>query len=97
MGGLSLADSPLAAALLGTLLRKRATLVGTTLRNRSDAYKARLVAAFAANALPLLESGALTAVVHGEFPLEEVAAAHALMESNVTTGKLLLRIDASLQ
>jgi NADPH:quinone reductase-like Zn-dependent oxidoreductase len=100
LGGLRLgADgAPGAAdALLGALLRKRATLVASTLRNRDDAYKARLVARFAKEVLPRLASGALAALVHAEFSLDELAAAHALMESNATTGKILVRVDASIE
>jgi tumor protein p53-inducible protein 3 len=97
LGGLRLSESPAASdALLGALLRKRGRLVGTTLRNRSDEYKAALVARFREEALPLLESGALRAVVHAEFPLERTGEAHALMESNATLGKILLRVSGEL-
>jgi tumor protein p53-inducible protein 3 len=97
LGGLKLSESPAAAdALLGALLRKRGRLVGTTLRNRSDEYKANLVARFRDEALPLLESGALRGVVHAEFPLDRTGEAHALMESNATLGKILLRVSGEL-
>ena len=52
MGGVGI-DGP----LLGSILRKRAALLGTTLRNRSDEYKAALVAAFERDVLPLLSEG----------------------------------------
>lgn len=97
LGGLRLSESPAAAdALLGALLRKRGRLIGTTLRNRSDEYKAALVTRFREEALPLLASGALRAVVHTEFPLERIGDAHALMESNATLGKILLRVSGEL-
>ena len=98
LGGLRLSDAPAGVAdgLLGALLRKRARLVGTTLRNRSDEYKAALVARFCAEALPLLASGAVQGVVHAEFPLERTGDAHALMESNATLGKLLLRVSGEV-
>jgi tumor protein p53-inducible protein 3 len=97
LGGLRLSESPAAAdALLGALLRKRGRLMGTTLRNRSDEYKAALVRRFCEEALPLLASGALRAVVHTEFPLERIGDAHALMESNATLGKILLRVSGEL-
>jgi len=100
LGGTRLAadGAPGAAdALFGALLRKRATLVATTLRGRDDGYKARLVARFAAEALPLVASGALRLLVEREFDLEDLAAAHALMESNATTGKILVRVDDSME
>ena len=52
LGGLNI-EGPLFASLI----HKCATLRGTTLRDRSDAYKADLVARFTAEALPLLASG----------------------------------------
>jgi tumor protein p53-inducible protein 3 len=78
--------------LFGALLRKRITLRGTTLRSRDDQYKADLVARFAREALPLLANGTFKPVIDAEFPLAEVGEAHALMESNKNTGKILLRV-----
>jgi len=78
--------------LLGSLLRKRATITGTTLRNRDDAYKAALVQAFTTSALPRLATGDLKPVVDRIVPLAEVQAAHEAMESNANTGKILLRV-----
>ncbi len=88
MGGLHTPD----INLLGPILRKRASLIGTTLRNRSDAYKADLVARFAAEVLPALVDGSIRPVIDAEMPLDDVQAAHDRMESNATTGKIILRI-----
>jgi len=88
MGGLKLTETD----ILGSILRKRCALVGTTLRTRSDSYKAELVARFAAEALPGLASGALKPIIDSEFLLEATGEAHALMEANGTIGKLLLRV-----
>lgn len=38
----------------------------------------------------MLKSGALTATIHGSFPLREAAAAHTAMESRRTIGSILL-------
>ena len=95
MGGLKLSSEAAAAdSLLGALLRKRARLLGTTLRNRSDAYKAELVARFAAAALPGFEGAprAFKPVIFAELPLEEAGKAHELMEGNGTLGKIILRV-----
>ncbi len=98
MGGLKLSSEPAAAdALLGALLRKRARLLGTTLRNRSDAYKAELVARFAAAALPGFSSGAFKPVIFAELPLEDTGRAHELMEGNDTIGKIILRVAGEEQ
>lgn len=80
------------AQLLPPILRKRVSLMGTTLRNRSDAYKADLVSRFAADILPGLADGSYAPVVDSVMPLEDVQGAHDHMESNATTGKILLRV-----
>jgi NADPH2:quinone reductase len=41
---------------------------------------------------PLLARGEVRPLIHAEFPLEEAAAAHALLESNEVVGKIVLRI-----
>ena len=91
LGGVAV-DGPLFARLM----QKRAALLSTTLRNRSDDYKAELVAAFAAAALPALASGALAPVLDAEFALEETQLAHERMESNAGCGKILLRVSGEL-
>lgn len=98
MGGLKLVGGA-GDTLLPTILRKRARLVGTTLRNRSEAYKADLVARFTQEALPYFSGGegrVFKPIIHGEFPLEEVGAAHTLMESNETIGKLVIKVTGEL-
>lgn len=77
---------------LNALLRRQATVVTSTLRGRSAAQKADLVASFRAWGLPLLESGALRPVVDRVIPLEDARSAHELVESNSTAGKLVLTV-----
>lgn len=83
---------PLLSVLASTshlqVLRKRLQILGTTLRARDVAYKADLVRRFSEVALPGLASGALKPVIDSEFALADIQAAHALMESNATTGKV---------
>lgn len=74
----------------GLLLRKRLSIVGSTLRPRSVAYKTVLAQALRAQAWPLLESGAVKPVVHQVFPAAKAAEAHALMESGTHVGKIVL-------
>jgi putative PIG3 family NAD(P)H quinone oxidoreductase len=88
MGG-AVADE----AHLGHVLRKRLTIIGSTLRSRSDDYKARLVADFSAEALPQFgEGGALVPVVDSVVPWSEVRAAHERMEANLNVGKIVLSL-----
>ena len=41
---------------------------------------------------PLLEAGKIKPVIFKTFPLEQAAAAHALMESSTHVGKIVLQI-----
>ncbi len=74
----------------GALLRKRLSIVGSTLRPRSVAYKAVLARALREQVWPLLEAGRIKPVVHRVFPAAQAAAAHALMESSTHVGKIVL-------
>jgi putative PIG3 family NAD(P)H quinone oxidoreductase len=76
---------------MGVLLRKRLTIVGTALRSRAIEEKIALSREFEQRMVPLFESGVLQAVVDRVFPFEEIRAAHELMESNATFGKIVLR------
>lgn len=77
---------------LAPVLLKRLTLTGATLRPRPVAYKAEIARALRENVWPLLAAGQIKPIVHAEFPLAEAAAAHALMESGLHKGKIVLRV-----
>ena len=70
------------------MLGKRATVRGTTLRARPLEEKILATRAFAAEALPLLARGALRVPLDRVFPLDEIAAAHAYLETNASFGKV---------
>jgi NADPH2:quinone reductase len=74
----------------GLLLRKRLAITGSTLRPRSVAYKARLAEALRERVWPLLESGRVKPVIHKVYAAAQAAEAHALMESSVHVGKIVL-------
>ncbi|HMJ19175.1 MAG TPA: NAD(P)H-quinone oxidoreductase [Gemmatimonadaceae bacterium] len=78
---------------MGTLLRKRLTIVGTVLRARSLEEKISLARDFAERGVPLFETGKLRPVVDRVLSFSEVRAAHELMASNKTFGKVVLRWD----
>ncbi|AKU93260.1 NAD(P)H-quinone oxidoreductase [Vulgatibacter incomptus] len=75
---------------LGMLLSKRATLIGTLLRSRLLEEKATLAQRFIREALPLFSDGRLRPVVDEVLPMERIADAHRLLESNATFGKVVL-------
>jgi NADPH2:quinone reductase len=76
---------------LGTVLSRRLSVRGTVLRSRPAPEKAAATDAFARDVLPLLERGECRPVVHRVMPLEHIREAHALLESNETFGKIVLR------
>ena len=76
---------------LWTVMAKRLTVTGSTLRARGVAEKAAIAAAVRQRVWPLLESGVVKPVIHAEFPLESAAEAHRMMESGRHIGKLVLR------
>jgi putative PIG3 family NAD(P)H quinone oxidoreductase len=78
---------------MGTLLRKRLTMVGTMLRARPLEEKISLARDFAEHGVPLFETGKLRPVVDRVLSFSEVRAAHELMASNKTFGKIVLRWD----
>ena len=77
---------------VGLLLTKRVTWVGTTLRARPLEEKATVTRRFAAEMLPLFESGALRPVIDSRYPFDRIADAHIAMGANANTGKILIDI-----
>lgn len=77
---------------LGAILRKRLTIRGTVLRARALDERVHDAQAFAREVVPLLESGSVQPVIDRVFPLEQIADAHRLLESNTTVGKVVLRM-----
>ena len=74
-----------------SLLLKRVTLTGSTLRPRSAEEKTKIAQALQKNVWPLLESGAIRPIIHQTFPLKQASEAHRLMESSAHIGKILLK------
>ncbi len=74
------------------VMMRRLTLTGSTLRPRSDAFKAALADEIADNAWPLFTDGELAPVMDQTFPLAKAAAAHARMEAGTHIGKIVLEV-----
>lgn len=72
------------------LMMKRLHHTGSTLRPRSVADKAAMVAAIEANAMPWLNDGRVKPLMDSSFPLKEASKAHARMESSQHIGKIVL-------
>jgi len=73
-----------------SVMLKRLTLTGSTLRSRPLATKAAIASVLREKVWPLLESGAVKPVLHATFPLDQARAAHELMESSAHLGKIVL-------
>jgi putative PIG3 family NAD(P)H quinone oxidoreductase len=85
-------DRQPASVDMGLLMRKRASLHGTTLRARPLAERIAIIAAVRANVWPLLADGRVRPVIDSVYPFEDAPAAHRRMESSAHRGKILLRV-----
>ncbi|KAB8064164.1 NAD(P)H-quinone oxidoreductase [Janthinobacterium violaceinigrum] len=77
---------------LGSLLRRRLTVTGSTLRPRSVAFKAAIANHLRTTVWPLIEAGKIKPVIYKTFPLEKANEAHALMEASTHVGKIMLQV-----
>ena len=77
---------------LGSLLRRRLTVTGSTLRPRSVAFKAAIANQLRTTVWPLIEAGKIKPVIYQTFPLEQASEAHALMEASTHVGKIMLQV-----
>ena len=77
---------------MGQVMVRRLTLTGSTLRPRSDQFKALVAQEIADNVWPAVEDGELRPVMDQTFPLAQAAAAHAYMESGAHVGKVVLAV-----
>ncbi len=77
---------------LTRLMLKRLTITGSTLRIRTDAYKAKLAEGVVAHVWPMIKQGRFKPIVSRVFPLGEADAAHAQMDASDHTGKIILQV-----
>jgi putative PIG3 family NAD(P)H quinone oxidoreductase len=75
---------------LGLLMLKRATIVAATLRTRTVAEKAEVVAATREHIWPLISAGKVVPVIHAVLPMSEAAEAHRMLDDGSHIGKILL-------
>jgi NADPH2:quinone reductase len=75
---------------VGKLMVKRLHHTGSTLRPRSNADKAAMVAAIEAKVMPLFRDGRVKPLMDSSFPLEKAADAHRRMETSEHIGKIVL-------
>ena len=73
-----------------TVLMRRISIMGTTLRSQPHAFKAAIARNLRQTVWPWLEAGKIRPVVHATFAATQAAEAHALMESGQHIGKIIL-------
>jgi NADPH:quinone reductase-like Zn-dependent oxidoreductase len=74
------------------LLGKRAQILGSTLRSRPPAEKARIVATFLEQFGADLEAGRVRPVIDTVLPLDRADEAHRRMDASEHFGKVVLRV-----
>jgi putative PIG3 family NAD(P)H quinone oxidoreductase len=75
---------------IALLMKKRARLIGSTLRSRPRSEKAALVARFRQEIVPGFASGALRPRVDSAYPPERASEAFERMRGNLNTGKIVI-------
>lgn len=78
---------------VGKLMVRRQVLTGSTLRPRSDAFKAGLAQELASEVWPAVADGSLRPQMDRVFPLAEAAEAHRRMEAGEHVGKIVLAVS----
>jgi NADPH2:quinone reductase len=80
---------------VGTVMRKRLTITGSTLRPRPVAFKQAIAQACLHKVWPLLADRRFKPVIHSVFEARDAVQAHRLMESNQHIGKIVLRWEGA--
>ncbi|HEX5217575.1 MAG TPA: NAD(P)H-quinone oxidoreductase [Vicinamibacterales bacterium] len=76
---------------LRTIMLKRLTLTGSTLRIRPPHEKGAIAAALEREVWPLLDAGTIKPVIDTVLPLAQAAKAHELLERGAVIGKVVLK------
>ena len=77
---------------IDTVMRRRLTISGSTLRPRPVEFKGAIARSLRAKIWPLIESGRIKPEIYKTFPLEQAADAHRLMETSQHIGKIVLTL-----
>jgi len=79
-----------------SLVRRRLTITGSTLRPRSAEYKGRLARELVAQVWPLIEDGRIKTHIHEPVAFHQVRDAHAILDENRQIGKVVLVVDPAM-
>ena len=78
---------------LAAMLRRHLKIFGSTLRNRSFAEKAQIVAAFLEQFGAALDAGKLRPPIYKVIPAADAPTAHRMMQASEHFGKIVLKFD----
>ena len=67
-------------------------IIGSTLRSRTPAVKAQILAKLVADVWPKVSSGEVRPTIYRVLPILEAEAAHAILEGGKHNGKVVLRV-----
>jgi NADPH:quinone reductase-like Zn-dependent oxidoreductase len=88
------------AALAGTkteidlknIYVRNVRIIGSTLRSRTPAVKAEILAGLVRDVWPKVATGEVKPTIYAELPITEAEAAHDLLYSGKSAGKVVLHI-----
>ncbi|MCU1346626.1 MAG: putative quinone oxidoreductase, partial [Acidimicrobiia bacterium] len=75
---------------VASLIPKRASIIGTSLRPRPLEEKIAVSRRFETEIVPLFADGRLKPIIDCRYPLSQIVDAHRHMESNSNVGKILI-------
>ena len=79
---------------LALMMVKRQQIIGSVLRSRPVAEKGDIIAEFTRRALPKFADRSIVPIIEKVFPLDDVVAAHQMMEEDKHFGKIVMKITA---
>ncbi len=89
------------AALAGTkteidlknIYVRNVRIIGSTLRSRTPAVKAEILAGLVRDVWPKVEAGEVKATIHAVLPIQEAEAAHDILYKGQNVGKVVLTVN----
>jgi putative PIG3 family NAD(P)H quinone oxidoreductase len=75
------------------MMKKNLKLIGSTLRNKSLSYKAKIANQLKETLWPFFENKTIRPIIYKELPLEDATQAHEILERSQAIGKVILIIN----
>ena len=68
-------------------------IIGSTLRSRTPAVKAQILAGIVRDVYPKIEAGLIKPTIHATLPITEAEAAHDILYKGQNVGKVVLTVE----